>query len=621
MNNYSANDIISLSAGRAFREKIGMYLSADRQEAINLGLRELIVNVQDEFEVYKPENPLLKISLNSKTKEISVEDNMRGIPVGVRDDGMNSLTAAFMVPHSGGKHQEGAYVSSVGINGEGNKVVNHTAKWLEVQVKRDGNIYYQKFSSTSEGATPECDVEIKGKTNETGTLITYVPDPDVYGDIFIHYGNLRSMLREMSYFTKELKILLIIDGEEETFYSENGLIDGLNSEFALSRPFSYFYETDDCKVELALQWVSKRGQIKGYANGLYMREGGAFISGFKSSLTRTFNSLMKKSFSGEQIRNMLDGFVSVKVKVGQFSNQAKTALANPEARTATSTAISKSLKEYILTNENDLKNVCELLTKYERAEKAADRAREAILNHTKEMASLKKNKINFIDKLSDAEVLGQDAILCICEGDSAGSSVALGRDTKKHGILRIKGKMLNTLKSEDEKIYQNEEIKLLLYALGIDVNNYNPQKLRYGKVAICADQDDDGLHVALLIITNLYKLCPKFLEENRLFWLQSPLYIEQDKNNNPISWYYSDEEFDKVRKTIKGNVKRVKGLGQLSEKDLCATMFSTTGGQRMDEIIYSEEGAYQLCQLMGEDIAPRKEFIFNKINFSEYGSI
>lgn len=440
MNNYSANDIISLSAGRAFREKIGMYLSADRQEAINLGLRELIVNVQDEFEVYKPENPLLKISLNSKTKEISVEDNMRGIPVGIRDDGMNSLTAAFMIPHSGGKHQEGAYVSSVGINGEGNKVVNHTAKWLEVQVKRDGNIYYQKFSSTSEGATPECDVEIKGKTNETGTLITYVPDPDVYGDIFIHYDNLRSMLMEMSYFTKELKILLIIDGEEETFYSENGLIDGLNSEFALSRPFSYFYETDDCKVELALQWVSKRGQIKGYANGLYMREGGAFISGFKSSLTRTFNSLMKKSFSGEQIRNMLDGFVSVKVKVGQFSNQAKTALANPEARTATSTAISQSLKEYILTNENDLKNVCELLTKYEKAEKAADRAREAILNHSKEMASLKKNKINFIDKLSDAEVLGQDAILCICEGDSAGSSIALGRDTKKHGILRIKGR-------------------------------------------------------------------------------------------------------------------------------------------------------------------------------------
>ena len=497
MNNYSANDIISLSAGRAFREKIGMYLSADRQEAINLGLRELIVNVQDEFEVYKPKNPLLKISLNSKTKEISVEDNMRGIPVGVRDDGMNSLTAAFMIPHSGGKHQEGAYVSSVGINGEGNKVVNHTAKWLKVQVKRDGNIYYQKFSSTSEGATPECDVEIKGKTNETGTLITYVPDPEVYGDIFIHYDNLRNMLREMSYFTKGLKILLIIDGEEENFYSENGLIDGLNSEFALSRPFSYFYETDDCKVELALQWVSKRGQIKGYANGLYMREGGAFISGFKSSLTRTFNFLMKKSFSGEQIRNMLDGFVSVKVKVGQFSNQAKTALANPEARTATSTAMSQSLKEYILTNEIDLKNVCELLTRYEKAEKAADKAREAILSHTKEMRDIRKNKLAFIEKLSDAENLGQDAVLCIVEGDSAGDSVAIGRDTKKYGILRIKGKMKNCLKAEDEEVYKNEEIKMLLYSLGIDINNYDPKKLRYGKVAILVDPDE--LH------------CPKML--------------------------------------------------------------------------------------------------------------
>ena len=143
--------------------------------------------------------------------------------------------------------------------------------------------------------------------------------------------------------------------------------------------------------------------------------------------------------------------------------------------------------------------------------------------------------------------------------DSAGSSVALGRDTKKYGILRIKGKMINSLKAEDEKVFQNEEIKLLIYAMGIDINNYNSKKLRYGKIAICADQDDDGRHIALLIMANLYRLCPQFLEENRLFWLQSPLFIEQDKNNNPISWYYSDEEFNKVRKTIKGNIKRVKG--------------------------------------------------------------
>ena len=183
--NYSVNDIKSLSAGRAFREKLGMYLTGEKQEAINLGLRELIVNVQDEYEVYKPKNPYCKIVLDTKNKTIECSDNARGIPCGIRDDGINSLTAAFLIPHSGGKHEEGAYSSAIGINGEGNKIVCHTAKWLEVTVKRDGNIYYQKFTSTDEGATAVTDVQVIGKTLETGTQIKYVADPKVYGDIYI----------------------------------------------------------------------------------------------------------------------------------------------------------------------------------------------------------------------------------------------------------------------------------------------------------------------------------------------------------------------------------------------------------------------------------------------------
>ena len=250
--NYGANDIISLSAGRAFREKIGMYLSADRQEAINLGLRELIVNVQDEYEVYKPKNPYLRVTLDTVGHLIQVEDNMRGIPVGIRDDGMNSLTAAFLIPHSGGKHIEGAYSSAIGINGEGNKVVCHTAKWLDVIVRRDGKIYSQRFKSTDEGATAVTEVLEKKGSAATGTHITYVPDPAVYGDCFVDVEALRKMLHEISLFTIGLKIELIVDGEKEIFLSKNGLIDGLSGHNALSKPFSYFYETDDCKVELAL---------------------------------------------------------------------------------------------------------------------------------------------------------------------------------------------------------------------------------------------------------------------------------------------------------------------------------------------------------------------------------
>ena len=490
--NYTANDIVSLSAGRAFREKIGMYLSADRQEAINLGLRELIVNVQDEYEVFKPKNPYVIISLNTKTKEICVEDNMRGIPVGQRADGINSLTAAFLIPHSGGKHREGAYSSAVGINGEGNKVVCHTAKWLFVEVKRDGNLYTQRFESTEEGAKAVTDViQTRLLTNDisTGTKIIYVPDEKVYGDIFIDFDRLRNMLKELSYFTKGLKIILKIDQTEEVFYSERGLIDGLKNTSALSAPFSFFYETDDCKVELALQWVASKGQIKGYANGLYMPDGGAFISGFKSSLTRTFNSIAKSSFTGEQIRETLDGFVSVKVKVGQFSNQAKTALANPEARTATSTAITNALKEFSTKRSDDFNKVIELLTKVEKAEKAAERARKQVMEATRDIEKNQKKKVFASDKLKDAEFLGQDSTLLIVEGNSAAASMCIARDVTKYGVLAIKGKILNCLSNTEEKIFQNEEIKLLLSAMNIVPGKYNSGKLRYGRIAICTDAD------------------------------------------------------------------------------------------------------------------------------------
>lgn len=556
--NYTSKDIISLSPGRAFREKIGMYLSADRQEAINLGLRELIVNVQDEYEVFKPKNPFIKIILNTKTKEIIVEDNMRGIPVGKRDDGINSLDAAFLIPHSGGKHTEGVYSSAVGINGEGNKVVCHTAEWLEVEVKRDNKLYFQRFESDDEGAKAIGKVKIlKENINETGTKIKYKPDKRVYGNIFINIDSLKSMLQELSYFTKGLKIELNIDGNIDIFLSNNGLIDGLTHKNSLTKPFSFYYETNDCKVELALQWVLKDGKIKGYANGLYMPDGGAFITGFKSSLTRTFNSLSNKNFSGEQIRNILDGFVSVKVKVGQFSNQAKTALANPEARTATSTAISNALKEFSIRRKEDFEKVVELLTKVEKAEAAAEKARKQILEATKDIEKNQRKKVFSSDKLKDAEFLGEDSTLLIVEGNSAMGGMTQARDYTKYGILAIRGKIINCFAHPEEKIFQNEEIKLLLSAMNITPGKYDSKKLRYGKIGICVDSDSDGGHISLLIMAALQYLASEFIKEGRLYWLRSPLYIVE--NGKKRSYYFNDEEFNKVRKTIKGEVTRAKG--------------------------------------------------------------
>lgn len=614
--NYTANDIVSLSAGRAFREKIGMYLSADRQEAINLGLRELIVNVQDEYEVYKPKNPKLIISLKTKEHIITVEDNMRGIPVGIRDDGMNSLTAAFLIPHSGGKHTEGVYSSAVGINGEGNKIVCHTAEWLAVRVYRDNKCYFQKFESDEEGAHPVDEVSSTiWEGEETGTSISYKPDARVYGDIFIDIDALRKMLLEMSMFSTGLKIYLYIDGiEPEIFYSKGGLIDGLSKTNRLSAPFNYSYETDDCKVELALQWVSKKGEIRGYANNLFMPDGGAFISGFKTSLTRTFNNLAKTKFEGEAIRNVIDGFVSVKVRMGQFTNQQKTALANPEARAATSTAITNALKDFYIKRKDDFNTVVELLTKIAKAEAAAEKARQQVLNASKEIEKNQKKKVFASDKLKDAEFLGQNSTLLIVEGNSAMGGMAQARDYKKYGILAIRGKIINCLSNPEEKIFENEEIKLLLSAMNIVPGKYNSSKLRYGRLAICTDADSDGYHIGLLIMAALTYLAPQFIKEGRLCWLRSPLYIVN--NGKQESYYFDDAEFNAVRGKIKGEVTRAKGLGELPPETARASMF-TEQYQRMEAMEYSDEALGLLYDLMGEDVKSKKEFIFNNIDFSE----
>lgn len=491
--NYTANDLKTLTPGAAYREKLGMYLSADKQEAIDLGLRELIYNAQDEFEATKQKNAFIKIEIKTPTQEIRVIDNMRGIPCAIRDDGMNSLTAACLIPHSGAKHKgEEAYTEAVGVNGQGLKIVCHTSERMEVEVHREGKIFYQSFHETDEGAVPDDDVKVIGKAakNDTGTIITYVPSPKVYENAKIDIINLKKTLSTLAYFTKGFKIILSIDGEKEEFYSANGLIDGLDSSNRIGKnPLSFYKEYPDCKVELALQWGKKSGSVKSYANNLYVRDGGAFMTGFKTSLTKSFNSIAGTSFTGEQIRKYLEGFVSVKVKEVQFSNQAKTALANPEARTATSSAITEALKQYALSNPDDFKIIVEILRKEEKAEKAAEKARNSILNATRDIEKNQKKKVFASDKLKDAEFLGQDSTLLIVEGNSAASSIASSRDEKKYGILAIRGKMLNCLSNSDERIFNNEEIKLLLSAMNIIPGKYNSSKLRYGRIGICSDAD------------------------------------------------------------------------------------------------------------------------------------
>ena len=608
---YEANDIETLGAGKAFREKLGMYLTGEKQEAINLGLRELIVNVQDEYEVYPLPDSYCKITLNSKNRTICCEDNARGIPVGQRDDGINSLTAAFLIPHSGGKHRGNSYSSAIGCNGEGNKIVCHTAEWLKVEVKRDNNIYYQSFHSNDDGATADEDVKVIGRTTETGTKITYVPDKKVYGDIFIDVKPLKELLRNICLFSKGLRFILDNDGEVEEFYSKNGLIDGISNSNAISKPFSFHYETEDCKVELALQWVKKKGEIKGYANSLYVKDGGRFISAFKSSLTRTFNSLAKAKFEGERIRNVLSGFVSVKVKVGQWANQQKTSLANPEAGTATSAAITECLKEYSLKNPKEFNQIVALLIQDQKAEKAADRAREAVLNQNKEIDKETKKKIILAEKLVDCRKHDKDSMLFLVEGKSAKGAIVKARNSNTTAVFDLRGKMINALKNQEEKVASNEEVKQLHIAFGCGIGEkFNINKLRYGKIVLVADMDKDGFAINCLILTFIYRFYPELIRQGKVYWGVTPLFKVETRGNRYYA--YNEEELSKLPK---GDVVRLKGLGESTPIDFKETICSNN--PRLVQFTMNDAVAADkyFDILLGDNITERKKYVFENVDF------
>lgn len=616
MGNYTSNDLTSLSSGRAYREKIGMYLSADRQEAINLGLRELIVNAQDEYEVYKPQGAKLVITLDTENRRITVEDNLRGIPVGVREDGINSLTAAFLIPHSGAKHSEGAYSSSIGINGQGNKIVCHTATELTVWVRRDENLYRQTFQSDDEGAKLIEFTTVGKQGKETGTIISYTPDPRVYGEIFIDLKSLRTMLQEMSLFTKGLHIELVVDqGEPEVFYSENGLVDGLCNPNALSKPFSYFYDNGECQVELALQWVTKSGDIKGYANGLYMPDGGAFITGFRTSLTRKFNDLAKVKLEGVKIRSLLDGYVSVKVKQGEFTNQQKTALANTEAREPASRAIAEALEKFYKEQSKDFAKVVDLLSKIDKADKAAERARASVLNAAKEINATQKKKVFASDKLKDSITLGENSSLILTEGNSAAGTMITARDADTYGVMALRGKIISALTNDMEKVLNNEEVRLIISALGLSLKSYREKDLRYGKIIIATDGDADGANISNLLITLFHVLFPEFLRQGRLYRMHAPLY--RVTKGKQTQYCYSEEE--KQSSTITG-WERWKGLGSVNKAEAKEIFFSDEH-RRLEQLVYDADAAQTIERLLGTDVEPRREFIFNEIDFEKYGEL
>ena len=610
---YDANSIETLSFKDAVRSRVAMYMgSADNQGVLQC-VREIITNSIDEATMGFCNRIVVDLYDGNR---ITVLDNGRGCPFGPREDGVDALEAIYTLPHSGGKFNNKIYQNVGGLNGIGAKGTALSSDTFRAVSMRDGK---------------QCELVLKegqkvslttGSSNSRGTFVDFTPSQEVYNlePIELKFSDIKEMCQNWSYLYPFLTFVLNNHkkGEEEKvqYQAKNGLLDFMKTcaDKPLNKtPLHITMKENDVEAEIVMCWTSSRNEEwHVFTNGLENTAGGTSLTGVKTALTNYFKKKIKGEVSPDILRKGLFYAISCKVPQPSFSDQTKTKVNNPILRGLCQRATGQMLEEFERKHSDEFEKVMELLTKEAKAEQVAEKARRQVLEAGKEVEKNQRKKVFASDKLKDAEFLGEKSTLLIVEGNSAAASMAIARDITKYGILAIRGKILNCLAHPDEKIFQNEEIKLLLSAMNITPGKYDAKKLRYGRIAICVDSDSDGYHIGLLIMAALRYLAPQFLEEGRLCWLRAPLYIVKSGKNE--SYYFTDEDFNKVRGKVKGEVTRAKGLGALSETQARNSMFGEN--QRMDVLEPTEDAIYLLEDLMGKDVEPRTEFIFKNVDFS-----
>lgn len=610
MADYGINDIETLSFKDGVRKRIQMYLGSSDMQGVYNGIQEIISNSIDEF--YMGYGTKIEIRLGPNNM-IVITDKGRGIPFGIKEDGSNTLVDIFSRPHTGGKFNDKVYQSVAGLNGIGAKATCLSSIKFNVSVVRDGR---HAMASFEKGNLISYKEEEWHDKTDRGTSIQFTPDQEVFNlePINIEFDFLCSQCKNLSYLTKGLTFELVSGDKKVIYCAQNGLLDLIkdNVKNPIHSTPIYFEMKDGLnEIEIALQWTKNKEQSFVFTNGLHNSEGGTSLTGLKTSITRNINKVFGINLSGDMARTGLVYAVSCKTPNPSFANQTKTKINNPELRTLADRAFSEAFSQFNTYSAAEAKQIDDFLTREQKAEIAAERARNAVLTHTKEMNEASKKKVLMVDKLKDAQYLGEKATLLICEGDSAASALTVGRDVDNYGILPIRGKCINALSHPIEDVLENEEVKSILLALGITATSYNPKKLRYGRIGICVDADDDGCHIACLVIALLYVLCPQFVMEGRLCWLRAPLYKVQ--SGKTIEYYFNSSE---LPTNPKGEVSRFKGLGEQSSSDTEVSMFNPKY-QRLEQIIPTEEGITVLKQLMGKEVQYRKDFVFSHIDFSK----
>ena len=632
---YGAGNIQVLEGLEAVRKRPAMYIGDIGQKGLHHLVYEVVDNSIDEALAGHCTDIDVVINENNS---ITVIDNGRGIPTDIHPkEKKSALEVVMTVLHAGGKFDKDSYKVSGGLHGVGVSCVNALSIHLKVEVHRNGKIYHQEY----ERGIPKYDVKEVGTTDKTGTIVTFLPDNEIFHETVYHFDILQSRLRELSFLNKGIKLSLTDRRREDeegnfikdNFVSENGLIDFVelideNREKLLDSVIHMDTEKNGVPVEIAMHYnTSFSENIHSYVNNINTHEGGTHLSGFRRALTRTLKRYaddsgmldkVKFEIAGDDFREGLTAVISVKVMEPQFEGQTKTKLGNKEVTGAVDQAVGEMLTNYLEENPNMAKQIVQKVLLAAQARNAARKAREMVQ---------RKNVLSgsgLPGKLADCS--DKDPEKCeifLVEGDSAGGTAKQGRDRFFQAILPLRGKILNVEKAMQHKVFENEEIKNMYTALGVTIGTeddskaLNLEKLRYHKIVIMTDADVDGSHIATLILTFYFRYMKELIENGYLYIATPPLYLVKKGKEQHYCW--SDEERDLMIEKMNGaNIQRYKGLGEMNAEQLWdTTMNPETRTLRQVSIDSAAEADRIFSMLMGDEVPPRRAFIEQNAKYAK----
>ena len=631
---YDASSISVLEGLEAVRERPGMYIGSVSRKGLNHLIYEIVDNSVDEHLAGVCDT--IRVTLEADGS-CTVEDNGRGIPVGMHKKGVSAARVVFSTLHAGGKFDNAAYKTSGGLHGVGSSVVNALSTYMDVEISRDGYVHHDRY----ERGVPTVELvngllPTIGKTKKTGTKINFLPDPEIFEKTRFKEDEVKSRLHETAYLNPALTIIYEDRRGEEVEHIEYHEPDGIigfvkemnqNSE-CLHDVIYYKGESEGISVEVAFQYTTEfHENVLGFCNNIYNAEGGTHLTGFKTTFTQVINSYARElgilkekdaNFTGTDVRNGMTAVISVKHPDPRFEGQTKTKLDNQDAARATGKVTNDEIQMYFDRNLDTLKAIIGCAEKAAKIRKTEEKAKTNLL--TKQKFSFDSN-----GKLANCE--SRDASKCeifIVEGDSAGGSAKTARNRMFQAILPIRGKILNVEKASIDKVLANAEIKTMIYAFGCGFsegygNDFDISKLRYDKIIIMADADVDGAHISTLLLTLFYRFMPELIYEGHVYIAMPPLYKAMPTKGEE-EYLYDDAALARYRKTHKGSftLQRYKGLGEMDAQQLWETTLNPeTRMLKQVEIEDARMASDVTEMLMGTDVPPRRKFIYDNAKDAE----